>query len=307
MHLVTFSYGVNLLTERWLGEGIARLGSMMCDFSIEDETILDLQNQEIATFIQKPSLSLMQENNGVAGLFFRYIQQRYGIEAIKAILSKSTNAEQRISTALGKDFAEVFREWGIANYTGGYTIPDLKGQQQPIKVIPSEVIQQYNGQKTKIGSADTEGDLQNWSTEYLVLEKPLIDTVFLEFDGDENSQFQITVFSVSKQGILISEMPLGSKNKAVFSHILTGNIVIMVQQLGVSTDSSYTINLSGKREHPYDVDRSGVVDVADLVLVGKQFGQQIEVPENCDVNNDGIIDLSDIALVGKHFSERYTR
>jgi len=53
---------------------------------------------------------------------------------------------------------------------------------------------------------------------------------------------------------------------------------------------------------PCDINNDNVVDISDLVLVGKAFSE--EGPDlKGDVNNDEIVDISDLVLVGKHFGE----
>ncbi len=56
---------------------------------------------------------------------------------------------------------------------------------------------------------------------------------------------------------------------------------------------------------PWDVNGDGLVDVSDLVLVGRRLGETIKEPTspNPDVNGDGIVDISDLVLIGKHFGE----
>ena len=54
-----------------------------------------------------------------------------------------------------------------------------------------------------------------------------------------------------------------------------------------------------KTETPYpaeDVNRDGVVDIEDLIVVAMQFGESVE-ENNADVNGDGMIDIKDILLV----------
>jgi hypothetical protein len=46
-----------------------------------------------------------------------------------------------------------------------------------------------------------------------------------------------------------------------------------------------------------------VVDIADLSLVGKQFGEN-GVGITGDINGDGVVNISDLALVVRHFGER---
>jgi len=57
---------------------------------------------------------------------------------------------------------------------------------------------------------------------------------------------------------------------------------------------------------PWDVNQDGVVDVLDLVVVGRHFGKHISDPilPNPDVNGDGQVNILDLVMVGKHFGER---
>lgn len=55
-----------------------------------------------------------------------------------------------------------------------------------------------------------------------------------------------------------------------------------------------------------DVNGDGRVDISDLVLVGRHFGEIIAGPIslNPDVNEDGTVDISDLVLVSSRFSHR---
>jgi len=56
-----------------------------------------------------------------------------------------------------------------------------------------------------------------------------------------------------------------------------------------------------------DVISDQIIDIADVVFIGKHFGEKIENhPEtapNPDVNGDGVVDISDLVLVAKRFGE----
>jgi len=59
--------------------------------------------------------------------------------------------------------------------------------------------------------------------------------------------------------------------------------------------------------YPWDVNRDMKVDVMDLILVGRRFGELVmgTTENNPDVNGDGVVDISDLVLVGKHFGDKY--
>ena len=52
---------------------------------------------------------------------------------------------------------------------------------------------------------------------------------------------------------------------------------------------------------PWDVDKSGEVNIFDLVLVASNFG--VADAEKGDVNSDGKVDIFDLVLVANHFGE----
>jgi hypothetical protein len=52
----------------------------------------------------------------------------------------------------------------------------------------------------------------------------------------------------------------------------------------------------------WDVNEDGVVDIQDLVLVGKNFGESGDEIVG-DVNADGTVDISDLVIIGRHFGE----
>jgi len=58
----------------------------------------------------------------------------------------------------------------------------------------------------------------------------------------------------------------------------------------------------------WDMNKDYVVDIFDLVALGKCFGQEItgSPRPNPDVNRDGIVNIFDLVGVGTHFGERYS-
>ena len=68
------------------------------------------------------------------------------------------------------------------------------------------------------------------------------------------------------------------------------------------------IHVNNGDSMPWDIDRSGVVDVRDLAIVGSNFGEDIAPGKypNPDVNRDGDVNILDLILVGQHFGEEYS-
>ena len=76
---------------------------------------------------------------------------------------------------------------------------------------------------------------------------------------------------------------------------------------GFSKDTEYTVNHPDKKvtiEVPaYDVNRDGVTNILDLILVGQSFGKTGPTNARADVNGDGAVNISDLILVAGHLGE----
>jgi hypothetical protein len=70
----------------------------------------------------------------------------------------------------------------------------------------------------------------------------------------------------------------------------------------------YEIELSSLTPTPWDLNWDGSVDILDVVIVAKRFGERVTKPmiPNPDVDGSGIVDILDLAEVGIHFGESYS-
>ena len=73
---------------------------------------------------------------------------------------------------------------------------------------------------------------------------------------------------------------------------------------GFAKDAEYTVNHPDKKvpiEVPaYDVNRDGVTNILDLILVGQDFGKAKPTNARTDVNGDRKVNISDLILVAQH-------
>ena len=76
---------------------------------------------------------------------------------------------------------------------------------------------------------------------------------------------------------------------------------------GFAKDAEYTVNHPNKKvsiEVPaYDVNRDGVTNILDLILVGQDFGKAKPTNARTDVNGDRKINISDLILVAQHLGD----
>lgn len=55
---------------------------------------------------------------------------------------------------------------------------------------------------------------------------------------------------------------------------------------------------------PWDPNGDGIVNILDLVIVARNFGQSVPPADSrADVNKDGVVNILDLVLVAKHFGE----
>lgn len=76
---------------------------------------------------------------------------------------------------------------------------------------------------------------------------------------------------------------------------------------GFAEDAEYKVNPIGKKivvQLPrWDVNKDGMTDILDLILVGQDFGKAASANTRTDVNRDGKRNIQDLILVAKHLGE----
>ncbi|GIX06764.1 MAG: hypothetical protein KatS3mg115_1167 [Candidatus Poribacteria bacterium] len=65
-----------------------------------------------------------------------------------------------------------------------------------------------------------------------------------------------------------------------------------------------TLRLEERTSPPWDLNRDGTVNIVDLVLVARNFGQGGQGLV-ADLNGDGLVNIVDIVLVARHFGEAW--
>ena len=71
---------------------------------------------------------------------------------------------------------------------------------------------------------------------------------------------------------------------------------------GQNTPIISRVSISMESEKTYDVNNDGIVNIIDLVFVGKAIGASGN-GNPADVNGDGVVDASDLTLLGSHLGE----
>ncbi|RKU20645.1 hypothetical protein C6503_05585 [Candidatus Poribacteria bacterium] len=110
--------------------------------------------------------------------------------------------------------------------------------------------------------------------------------------GDFQDAFPVTL----KQGTNVLLVAVDNRGHGAFSGFF-----------GFAKDAEYTVNHPDKKitiEVPaYDVNKDGITNIFDLILVGQNFGKTQPTNARTDVNGDGSVNISDLILVAGHLGE----
>ena len=135
-----------------------------------------------------------------------------------------------------------------------------------------------------VGSDD---EVKVWLNGELVHYNPVIRGA-----GDFQDAFPVTL----KQGPNVLLVAVDNRGHGGFSGFF-----------GFAKDTDYTVNHPDKKasiEVPaYDVNKDGITNILDLILVGQDFGKATPANARTDVNGDGAVNISDLVLVAGHLGE----
>ena len=110
--------------------------------------------------------------------------------------------------------------------------------------------------------------------------------------GDFQDAFPVTL----KQGPNVLLVAVDNRGHGGFSGFF-----------GFAKDAEYTVNHPDKKisiEVPvYDVNKDGITNILDLILVGQALGKTKPANARTDVNGDGAVNISDLVLVAGHLGE----
>ena len=135
--------------------------------------------------------------------------------------------------------------------------------------------------------AGSDDEVKVWLNGELVHYNPV-----LRGAGDFQDAFPVTL----KQGPNVLLVAVDNRGHGGFSGFF-----------GFAKDTDYTVNHPDKKitiEVPaYDVNKDGITNILDLILVGQDFGKAKPANARTDVNGDGAVNTSDLVLVAGHLGE----
>ena len=153
-------------------------------------------------------------------------------------------------------------------------------------VYGSVTLESSRGQDTTmlVGSDD---EVKVWLNGELVHYNPI-----LRGAGDFQDAFSVTL----KKGANVLLVAVCNRGHGAFSGFF-----------GFAKDAEYTVNHPDKKitieVPPYDVNKDGIINILDLILVGQDLGKANPANEGADVNADERVNISDLILVAGHLGE----
>jgi uncharacterized repeat protein (TIGR02543 family) len=117
---------------------------------------------------------------------------------------------------------------------------------------------------------------------------------------------------------LTADLSLGQQTGWWFSQWLedpqTGNVYIVTMDANKTATALYSYDpiMAPTKDlvsiRLCDLDKSGRIDVTDLVLIGNYLGKSANTinKQELDINNDGKIDIQDVVMIGKRFGTIYS-
>ena len=135
--------------------------------------------------------------------------------------------------------------------------------------------------------AGSDDEVKVWLNGELIHYNPV-----LRGAGDFQDAFPVTL----KQGPNVLLVAVCNRGHGAFSGFF-----------GFAEEAEYTVNHPDKKitiEAPaYDVNKDGITNILDIILVGQNFGKTNPTNARADVNGDGAVNISDLVLVAGHLGE----
>jgi len=197
-HLI--HYGNDINEHLWLDEGASMFAEYLIGkdpFSIPTYKNPLQTNPDVSLtywdYINADNLVLA--NYGASYAFFMYLAEHYGGSSfIQNVVTRSTDGIDSIEQSLAyfgynSDFKELFRNWTIANYLDNTSFENGFYGYENVTISMSIEGSPY----TNSAIPRTENEVPYWGTDYLFFDLPS-DTPFnLEFKGDDQAGYIVTV------------------------------------------------------------------------------------------------------------------
>jgi len=119
-----------------------------------------------------------------------------------------------------------------------------------------------------------------------------------------SSKYGITFISIDQPVASFGDkIEVQVEDNAILSPLTKKNIVITPSDI---TQGFVMVNITIP-SFPWDINKDRMVNLNDLVLVGKNLGQQVigTLDLNPDVNRDGVANILDMVIIARNFGKSY--
>ena len=169
-------------------------------------------------------------------------------------------------------------------------VTDLAGWQTDISFDPAvlEAVEASEGDFLNVKIGDTfflKGTINNTAGKITA-----VSTAKLKGGGSGTGTLLLVTFKAKAVG----------ETRVTFSDFFAGSS----SGEAIPSDTPEIVITIGDRKSPaWDVNRDGLVNVLDLILVAQHLGGDVSSNPQVDVNGDGVINVLDLILVAQHFGE----
>lgn len=282
--------------DKWLDEGCSEYAELACGYKDTTEaagiTFLDVPNTSLTVWDDLPF------DFDQAFLYMAYFAQRFGDDAIHALVGESGNGAESVDTVLSNldlpdRFKDLFAEWAIALHVDGEGDNGLSGID----------VRSPAGTTLTLPDTNINRKARLWGTDYLDLDGSFEGlSVSIGSVGDN----PLLAVLIGPNGGAFVEVGAGD---ATTVNVYGGDLraIAMVSSGGTTEDYVLSVEASpnGALRNASDFNSDSLVDFADFLLFASQFGRtgtEEGFDPSFDLSGNFSVDFTDFLTFAGHFS-----
>ena len=288
-HLI--HYGLDPDEESWLNEGFAEYSYLACGYGVTGTLATHLNSFKSSPDNSLTNWGSTNADYGVSFAFAEYLFEKYGgNETLWNITHESGNGVSGINSVLSakgytQQFADVFKDWVVANYLDNTTIEGGKfGYHNVSMSVSSTSVSSY--------PASGSGSTNQWAADYFVFSSQSKNLV-VDIDGDDADGYAGQLV-VGNGGYTFYNFTLNSTNGgwlAVMNAADYNDIALIFSDNGTSGGTSYTYS-ARLDSNP------AVLNVTQESVLASGVNQTIVINVTDDVGVDAVL----VEISGTNYS-----
>ena len=190
-------------------------------------------------------------------------------------------------------------------YTGAYVVPDgINATDAVVTVILTDTVGNVSVDTSQRVTIDTTSP-EIASVSVLGDPAKVGETIGVTMVGESGGKAQFSIAGVAENIPMEEDTEKPGTYTGTFTvtddGINTTDAVLTVTLEdaagNVGSDASEKVSI----RPPWDVNSDGSIDIADLEIIGTQFGRAVPEGSDADVNGDGYVDTMDLIIIAKNF------